>query len=96
MSELGEMLKTLRMIATETGRTEDLTKALGISTNTLRRRIVDLRHFGANIVPVREKGAKTGPWAYEVKNWSQIKPIADKWAKLETERDQLFEAKEQK
>ena len=92
MSELGEMLKTLRTIADGTGRTEDLTKDLGISQNTLRRRITDLRHLGADIVPVRASGAKTGPWAYVIRNWRQIKPMADKWSKLESERDKVLES----
>lgn len=90
MSELGEMLKTLRTIATGTGRTEDLTKDLGISQNTLRRRIVDLRHLGAVITPVRASGAKTGPWAYKVENWRQIRPMVDKWSRLEQDREQVI------
>ena len=91
MSELGEMLKTLQRIADGSGRTEDLTKDLGISQNTLRRRITDLRHLGADIVPVRASGAKTGPWAYVIRNWRQIKPMVDKWSRLEQDREQVIE-----
>ena len=91
MSELGKMLDTLKAIAAGTGRTEDLTNDLGISINTLRRRIADLRHLGADIVPVRASGAKTGPWAYKVKNWSQIQQMVNKWSRLEKDREQVLE-----
>jgi hypothetical protein len=91
MSELGDTLKTLKAIATGTGRTEDLTRDLGISVNTLRRRIADLRHLGAVITPVRASGAKTGPWAYKVENWRQIRPMVNKWSRLEQDREQVIE-----
>ena len=88
-SELRKVLETLKYMAETSGRTEDLVRDLGVSVNTLRRRVEELRHLGAQVEAVRTRGAKVGTWSYEVKNWGKLRPMVEKWFVLEAEQEKV-------
>lgn len=86
--ELKDLLLMLFFIHEWNPSREDLCRKFGVSTATVARAIKDLRHLGADVVAKKQTGqGRSGGWIYEIQNWSAVQPLAERWLKLEMERE---------
>lgn len=77
-----ELLEIVVMLSEKNVSATEIEEKFEISLPTVRRIIVEARHFGADIESIRQGAG----WVYKLKNWPACQKIVTKWIKLERNR----------
>lgn len=80
-----ELLEIVVMLSEKNVSATEIEEKFEISLPTVRRIIVEARHFGADIESIRQGAG----WVYTLKNWPACEKIVARWIELERNRSFL-------